>query len=78
MKLFVLGVIASFATFVAAQDCPEAKQIACVDDVRAAYAPCKKAAETGGSDMAADLSCMKYFNKMKPECWPCICMVAHQ
>jgi hypothetical protein len=20
---------------------------------------------------------MKYFNKMKPECWPCICFFAH-
>lgn len=26
-------------------DCPEATQIKCADDVRAAYPPCKKAAE---------------------------------
>ena len=45
MKLFALGVVASLATFVAADDCPEAKQIVCVDDVRAAYPACKKAAE---------------------------------
>lgn len=79
MKLFTLGVFATLAAFVsAADDCPEAKQITCVDDTRAAYAPCKKAAETGGSDMAADLACMKYFTKMKADCWPCICMIAHQ
>jgi hypothetical protein len=44
--------------------------------VRAAYPVCKKAAEAGGSDTAADFACMKYFNKMKPECGPCICMIA--
>ena len=44
MKLFTLGVFAAVASLVAADDCPEAKQITCVDDVRAAYAPCKKAA----------------------------------
>jgi hypothetical protein len=77
MKAFLIGVFAALASVAVADDCPEAKQIVCVDDVRAAYEPCKKAAETGGSDMAADLACMKYFNKMKPDCWPCICMIAH-
>lgn len=77
MKAFIVGVFAALATLGAADDCPESKQITCVDDVRAAYEPCKKAAESGGSDMPADLACMKYFNKMKPDCWPCICMIAH-
>ena len=43
MKAFVLAIFAAFATTGLTQDCPEAKQISCVDDVRAAYAPCKKA-----------------------------------
>ena len=79
MKFVALGMIAALAGTVAAQtDCPEPKQISCVDDVRAAYDPCKKAAEAGGSDMAADLACLKYWNKMKADCWPCICMIAHE
>ena len=77
MKLAVLLAFALLFVFSAAQQCTEALQIACVDDIRAAYPVCKKAAESGGADAAADLACMKYFNKMKPECWPCICMVAH-
>ena len=78
MKVFALGVLAALASLGAADDdCPESQQIKCTDDVRAAYEPCKKAAESGGSDMAADLNCLKYWNKMKPDCWPCICLVAH-
>jgi hypothetical protein len=77
MKLFTFGIIAALATLVAADgECPESKQIVCIDEVRAAYAPCKKAAEAGGSDMIADLACMKYYNKMKADCWPCICGIA--
>jgi hypothetical protein len=37
MKLFTLGLFAAIASVVSANDCPEAKQITCVDDVRAAY-----------------------------------------
>jgi hypothetical protein len=73
----VLAILAVLAFFAAAQQCTEAMQVACVDDVRIAYPICKKAAEAGGSDTAADLACLKYFNKMKPECWPCICLIAH-
>jgi hypothetical protein len=77
MKVLLLGLLAAFATAKwADQDCPEAKQVLCIDDVRNAYEPCKKAAEAGGSDMIADLACMKYYNKMKSECWPCICGIA--
>lgn len=79
MKFFALGLFAAIASLaVADDDCPEEKQIKCADDVRAAYPICKKAAEAGGSDMAADLECLKYWNKMKGECWPCICMIAHE
>ena len=78
MKFLALGVFVALAGYAAADDdCPESKQVTCVDDVRAAYDPCKKAAESGGSDMAADLACLKYWNKMKADCWPCICMIAH-
>ena len=75
--VLVLAVLAFLAFVACAQQCNESMQIACVDDVRAAYPVCKKAAEAGGSDTGADLACLKYFNKMKPECWPCICMIAH-
>jgi hypothetical protein len=78
MKIILLAILALLACFAAAQQCTEASQIACVDDFRAAYPVCKKAAESSGADTAADLACMKYFNKMKPECWPCICWFAHQ
>ena len=74
----VLLVLACLAYFAYSQQCTETLQIACVDDFRIAYPICKKAAEAGGSDTAADLQCLKYFNKMKPECWPCICWFAHQ
>jgi hypothetical protein len=75
--VIIVALLAVLAFFAHAQQCTEALQVACVDDVRAAYPVCKKAAEAGGSDTAADLACLKYFNKMKPECWPCICMIAH-
>lgn len=79
MKFFLLTIvlICLFGWVNADDDCPESKQVACVDDVRAAYDPCKKAAESGGSDLPAVLSCLKYYSKMRTECWPCICMIAH-
>lgn len=77
MKFILLGALAAFANAAfKTDDCPEAKQIKCVDDTRAAYEPCKKAAEAGGSDTIADLNCLKYYSKMKTDCWPCICMIA--
>ena len=79
MKLILIAtLLALLACFATAQQCTEAMQIACVDDFRAAYPICKKAAEAGGSDTAADLACLKYFNKMQPECWPCICWFAQE
>jgi hypothetical protein len=78
MKVLLLGLLAGLATakWAAPGDCPQSKQVTCVDDVRAGYEPCKKAAEAGGSDMIADLTCMKYYNKMRSDCWPCICDIA--
>ena len=76
--LLIAALLALLAFCATAQQCTESMQIACVDDFRAAYPVCKKAAESGGSDTAADLACMKYFNKMQPECWPCICWFANQ
>jgi hypothetical protein len=64
--VLVIAILALLAIFGATQQCTEASQIACVDDFRAAYPVCKKAAEAGGSDTVADLGCIKYFNKMKP------------
>ena len=77
MKKIILAVIAALVTVGAADDqCPEDMQISCVDDFRAAYEPCKKAAESGGADLPATLKCLKYYAKMRGDCWPCICMVA--
>lgn len=76
--LIVLALLALLACFATADQCTEAMQIKCVDDFRAAYPVCKKAAEAGGSDTLADLACLKYFNKMQPECWPCICWFAKE
>lgn len=77
MKVFLLAGLASLLSLVSADDdCPEDKQVDCVDDVRAAYPVCKKAAET--TDIPATLECMKYYAKMKSACWPCICMIAHE
>lgn len=76
--ILVAALLALLVCFVAADQCTESKQIACVDDFREAYPVCKKAAEAGGSDTAADMACMKYFSKMQPECWPCICWFADQ
>lgn len=76
MRLLIL---LSFLLILAfCEQCTETLQVECIDDIRAAFPICKKAAEEKGKDTAADLACMKYFNKMKPECWPCICFVAHQ
>ena len=77
MKAVLIALLALLC-LAAAQTCTESMQIKCIDDFRAAYPVCKKAAEAGGSDMIADLACMKYFNKMQPECWPCICFFAKQ
>jgi hypothetical protein len=71
--VLVAALFALLACFAAAQSCTLAMQVACVDDFRSAYPICKKAAEAGGSDLPSDLACMKYINKMQPECWPCIC-----
>jgi len=76
--LLFIALLSVLACYAVAQQCTESAQIACVDDFRVAYPVCKKAAEASGSDTAADLACMKYFNKMKPECWPCICMIARE
>ena len=73
---FLIPIAAFFGLVVADGECPEAKQIMCVDDVRSAYPVCQKAAEAGGSDMIADLACLKYYNKMKADCLPCICKIA--
>lgn len=73
--LFVLALVALTLSF-RDNTCPESKQIVCIDDIRAGYPACQKAIDAGGSDMIADLTCLKYFNSMKADCWPCICMVA--
>jgi hypothetical protein len=73
---FLIAVAALVGLVAADGECPETKQITCVDDVRAAYPYCQKAAAAGGSDTIADLACLKYFNKMKADCWPCICKIA--
>lgn len=78
MKFIVLVVLflGVMSFMVNDNKCPETKQIECADDIRAAYPACKKAAEAGGSDMIADLTCLKYYNSMKSGCWPCICKIA--
>jgi len=73
---FLLALAAFIGLALSADQCPESLQIACVDDVRAAYPVCKKAADSKGSDTTADLACLKYYNVMKGDCWPCICMIA--
>ena len=55
MKLFI-ALAAFIGLTLADNDCPENKQIQCVDDVREAYPVCQKAAQAGGSDMIADLA----------------------
>ena len=77
MKL-ILAISAIIGLVSAAAECPHDKEVMCIDDINKSYPVCKKAAEAGGSDTAADLQCLKYFNKMKPECWPCICFFAHE
>ena len=42
-----------------------------------AYPACEKAAKAKGKDLPADLECIKYFQKVEKECWPCICEIAH-
>jgi hypothetical protein len=41
---FLIAVAAFIGVAIADGECPESKQITCVDDVRAAYPPCQKAA----------------------------------
>jgi hypothetical protein len=76
-KMKFLIAVAAFVGLAVADQCPESLQISCVDDIRAGYPVCQKAAQAGGSDTIADINCLKYFNKMKVDCWPCICMVAN-
>ena len=77
MKVFLLAGLASLLSLVSADDdCPEEKQVNCVDDTKAAYGPCKKAAIN--PDVPATLECLKYYAKMRKDCWPCICMIAHE
>ena len=74
LVLCLLGL--SFAFVFVDHPCPETKQIQCIDDIRAAYPACQKAIDEGGSDMIADLTCLKYFTNVKSDCWPCICHIA--
>lgn len=76
LVLLVALLVSAMAFIVQDSKCTETKQIECADSVREAYPACKKAAETGGSDMIADLTCLKYFNSMKSDCWACICKIA--
>jgi len=77
-KSLVLGVVA-LASFVSANNqCPETRQVQCVDDIREAYPYCEKAAEAKGKDFVADLHCMKYFYSVEQDCWPCICFIAEK
>ena len=77
MKNLIFGVLSAIAALAVAQgDCPETKQVKCVDDVRAAYDPCKKAAQSGGANLPATIQCMKYYQKANADCWPCICDIA--
>ena len=62
---FIAGIAALATIAIATDDCPEEKQVVCVDDVRAAYEPCKKAAESLVSYLPATLQCLKYYAKMK-------------
>lgn len=75
MKFFV-ALAALVGLAIADNTCPEEKQVSCVDDIKTAYPICQKAAQAGGSDMVADLACLKYYSKMRDDCWPCICKVA--
>ena len=78
MKVFVLLILIALVFIGHADDnCPEEIQIKCVDDFRKAYPVCKKAAESGGSDITDVLACLKYYSTTRTECWPCICMIAH-
>lgn len=79
MKFLVL-ILALLAVFASAApaSCPHDLEVRCIDDINKAYPVCEKAAHEKGSDVPADLDCLKYFAKMEQECWPCICWVASQ
>ena len=77
-KYLAIGV-AAFASFASANtECPLEREVKCVDDLRAAYPYCEKAAQSKGKDMNADLQCMKYFYSVEQDCWPCICFIAEK
>lgn len=77
-KILAIG-FAALATLTNANaECPLEREIKCVDDLRAAYPYCEKAAAAKGKDMNADLQCMKYFYSVEQDCWPCICFIAQK
>lgn len=75
--LAVAAFVGLATSFSLGGDCTEDLQVKCVDDVKVAYPPCKKAAQSGGTDMVSVLTCMKYFTAMEKDCWPCVCAVAN-
>lgn len=74
MKLIVL-LLALFALALT-HDCPHDLEVRCIDDINKAYPICEKAAHEKGSDIPADIDCLKYFTSMERDCWPCICWIA--
>jgi hypothetical protein len=75
--LFLLALLAVTLSFsFSASDCPHDLEVVCIHDINKAYLTCEKAAHEKGSDVPADLDCLKYFASMSSDCWPCICWVA--
>jgi len=82
MKLIIIAVLLAVAfginlmAYEAAHTCPHDLEAKCIHEVNTAYAKCQEAAKQKGSDVIADLECLKYFAQMGEDCYDCICWVA--
>lgn len=74
----LLALVGLSASFSVADECPHDVEVRCIDDINKAYPICQKASQEKGKDLPADLQCMKYLTQTDKDCWPCICLIAHE
>lgn len=61
-----------------AAECTWDQAIECATAIKDTVLACSKAFETKGSDIVADIKCVKSLLADKKLCWPCICAEAEK
>ena len=57
------------------RECPEEKQVKCLDDIRAGEPSCEDFIKSGGTDIAKLLKCLTYVQTAQADCLDCFCEI---